>query len=100
MQKFCVMGHFLFCSSAQIHSPFSAMFKDSYIAAKMKFGNTKCSYFINNSLAPYIKEENGWTTRNFHALFGRFPTFYGYFRADAETSELSTRIPSSSSLYS
>ena len=51
------MGHFLFRSSAQIHLPFSAMFKDSYIAAKIKFGKTKCSYFINYSLAPYIKEQ-------------------------------------------
>ena len=41
-----------------------------------------------------------WTTRNFHALFGRSPTFYGHFRADVVTSESSTRIPSSSSLYS
>ena len=57
MWKFFVMGHFLFRSSAQIHSPFPVMFKDSYIAAKMKFGETKCSYFINYSLAPYIKEQ-------------------------------------------
>ena len=41
-----------------------------------------------------------WTTCNFHALFGRSSTFYGHFCADAVTSELSTHIPSSSSLYS
>ena len=29
---------------------------------------------------------------NFHALFGRSPTFYGHFGADAVTSEWSTRI--------
>ena len=53
----CVMGHFSFRSCAQINSLFSAMFKDSEIAAKMKFGKTKCSYFINYGLAPYIKEQ-------------------------------------------
>ena len=53
----CVMGHFSFCSCAQINSLFSAMFKDSQIAAKMKFGKKKCSYFINYGLAPYIKEQ-------------------------------------------
>ena len=45
------MGHFSFRSCAQII--FSAMFKD----AKMKFGKTKCSYFINYCFAPYIKEQ-------------------------------------------
>ena len=34
----CVIGHFSFCSCAQINSLFSAMFKDSQIAAKVKFG--------------------------------------------------------------
>ena len=29
------------------------------IAAKMKFGKTKCSYFIDYGLAPYIKEQLG-----------------------------------------
>ena len=53
----CVMGHFSFHSCAQINSHFSAMFKDSQIAAKMKFGKIKCSYFINYGLAPYIKEQ-------------------------------------------
>ena len=51
------MGHFSFRSCAQINSLFSTMFKDSQIAAKMKFGKTKCSYFINYGLAPYIKEQ-------------------------------------------
>ena len=32
---------------------------------------------------------------NFQALFGRFPTFCGHFRADVVTSEWSTRISSS-----
>ena len=53
----CVMGHFSFCSCAQINSLFSAMFKDSQIPAKMKFEKTKCCYFINYGLAPYIKEQ-------------------------------------------
>ena len=53
----CVMGHFPFRSCAQVNSLFSVMFKDSQIAAKMKFGKTKCSYFINFGLAPYIKEQ-------------------------------------------
>ena len=44
----CIIGHFSFCS---------AMFKDSEIATKMKFGKTKCSYFINYGLAPYINEQ-------------------------------------------
>ena len=52
-----VMGHFPLRSFAQINSLFSAMFKDSQIAAKMKFGKTKCSYFISYGLAPYIKEQ-------------------------------------------
>ena len=51
------MGHFSFRSCVQINSLFSAVFKDSEIAAKMKFGKTKCSYFINYDLAPYIKEQ-------------------------------------------
>ena len=50
-------GTFFFCFSAQINSLFSAMFKDSEVVAKMKFGKTKCSYFINYDLAPYIKEQ-------------------------------------------
>ena len=53
----CVMGHFSFSSCAKINSLFSAMFKDSQIAAKMNFGKTKCSYFINYGLAPYIKKQ-------------------------------------------
>ena len=44
--------------------------------------------------------KTGWTTRNFHALFVRSSAFYGHFQADVVTSESSTRIPSSSSLYS
>ena len=44
--------------------------------------------------------KTGWTTCNFHALFGRSPTFYGHFQADVVMSELSTCIPSCSSLYS
>ena len=50
-------GHFLFLSCGQINSLFSAMFKNSQIAAKMKFRKTKCSYFISYGLAPYIKEQ-------------------------------------------
>ena len=34
----CVTGHFSFWSCAQINSLFSAMFKDSEIAAKMNLG--------------------------------------------------------------
>ena len=33
------------------------MFKDIQIVAKMKFGKTKFSYFINYGLAVYIKEQ-------------------------------------------
>ena len=40
-------------------------------------------------------EKPGEQQGNFHALFGRSPTFYGNFRADAVTSEWSTRISSS-----
>ena len=53
----CVVGHSSFRSCAQINSRSSAMFKDSQIAAKMKFGIKKCSYFIKYGLAPYIKEQ-------------------------------------------
>ena len=41
-------------------------------------------------------EKPGGPQGNFHALFGRSPTFYGHFRADAVTSEWSTRLSSSS----
>ena len=37
-------------------------------------------------------EKPGAPQGNFHALFDRSPTFYGHFRADAGTSEWSTRI--------
>ena len=37
-------------------------------------------------------EKPGGPQGNFHALFGRSPTFYGHFRADVVTSEWSTRI--------
>ena len=40
-------------------------------------------------------EKLGGPQGNFHALFGRSPTFYGHFQADAVTSEWSTRISSS-----
>ena len=40
-------------------------------------------------------EKPGRPQGNFHALFGRSPTFYGHFRADVVTSEWSTRISSS-----
>ena len=52
----CVMGHFSFRFCAQINPLFSAMFKDIQIVAKMKFGKTKFSYFINYGLALHIKE--------------------------------------------
>ena len=42
----------------------------------------------------------GCTTRFFLFFHGRSATFYGHFRADTVTSELSTCIPSSNSLYS
>ena len=37
-------------------------------------------------------EKPGRPQGNFHALFGRSPTFYGHFQADVVTSEWSTRI--------
>ena len=40
-------------------------------------------------------EKPGGPQGNFHVLFGRSPTFYGHFRADAVTSEWSTGISSS-----
>ena len=40
-------------------------------------------------------EKPGGPQGNFHALFGRSPTFYGHFQADAVTTEWSTRISSS-----
>ena len=40
-------------------------------------------------------EKPGGPQGNFHALFGRSSTFYGHFRADAVTSECSTRISAS-----
>ena len=40
-------------------------------------------------------EKPGGPQGNFHALFDRYPTFYGHFRADVVTSEWSTRISSS-----
>ena len=36
----------------------------------------------------------GGSEGNFHALFGRSPTFFGHFWVDAVTSEPSTRMPS------
>ena len=41
-------------------------------------------------------EKLGGPQGNFHALFGRSATVYGHFRADAVTSEWSTRISPSS----
>ena len=43
-------------------------------------------------------EKPGGPQGNFHALFGRSPTFYGHFRADVVTSQWSTCILSSPSL--
>ena len=40
-------------------------------------------------------EKPGGPQGNFHALFGRSPTFYGHFRVDVVTSEWSTYISSS-----
>ena len=40
-------------------------------------------------------EKPGGPQGNFHALFGRSPTFYGHFRADVVMSEWSTRISAS-----
>ena len=40
-------------------------------------------------------EKPGGPQGNFHALFGRSPTFYGHFRVDVVTSEWSTCISSS-----
>ena len=40
-------------------------------------------------------EKPGGPQGNFHALFGRSPTFYGHFRVDVVTSEWSTSISSS-----
>ena len=40
-------------------------------------------------------EKPGGPQGNFHALFGRSPTFYGHFRADVVTSEWFTGISSS-----
>ena len=40
-------------------------------------------------------EKPGGPQGNFHALFGRSAAVYGHFRADAVTSEWSTRISSS-----
>ena len=37
-------------------------------------------------------EKPGGPLRIFHTLFGRSAAFYGHFRADTVTSELSTRI--------
>ena len=37
-------------------------------------------------------EKPGGPQGNFHALFGRSPTFYGHFRADAVTSQWSICI--------
>ena len=51
------MGHFSFRSCAQINSLFSAMFKYSQIAVKIKFGKTNCSYVINYGLVSYINEQ-------------------------------------------
>ena len=40
-------------------------------------------------------EKPGRPQGNFHALFGRSPTFYGHFRVDVVTSQWSTRISAS-----
>ena len=40
-------------------------------------------------------EKPGGPQGNFYALFGRSPTFYGHFWADAVMTEWSTRISSS-----
>ena len=44
-------------------------------------------------------EKPGGPQGNFHALFGKSPTFYGHFQADAVTSEWSIRISLSRQLY-
>ena len=40
-------------------------------------------------------EKPGGPQGNFHALFGRSPTFYGHFQVDAVMSQWSTCISSS-----
>ena len=42
----CVMSHFSFNSSTDITYIFQAMFPDSAIAQKMKFGSNRLSYLI------------------------------------------------------
>ena len=51
----CVMSHFSFNSSTDITDIFKAMFSDSAIAQKMKFGPNKLSYLICFGIAPYFK---------------------------------------------
>ena len=53
----CVISHFPLNSSTNNTDIFKAMFPDSAIAKKMKFGPNKLSYLICSGIAPYFKQQ-------------------------------------------
>ena len=53
----CVLSHLLFNSSTDITDIFKAMFPDSAIAQKMKFGPNRLSYLICFCIAPYFRQQ-------------------------------------------
>ena len=54
---YCVMFHLSFNSSADITNIFKAIFPDSAVIQKMKFGPNKLPYLICFGIAPYFKQQ-------------------------------------------
>ena len=51
-----VMTHSSLRFCENLNELFQAMFSDSKIAESFKLGKTKCGYFINYGLAPFLKQ--------------------------------------------
>ena len=50
------MTHSSYNSCNEIKALFLAMFCDSEVSKQFSLGKTKCQYFINYGVAPYVKE--------------------------------------------
>ena len=51
-----VLSSLSFRSSLELHELFKAMFSDSAIASSFQLSKTRCSYYVNYGLAPFIKD--------------------------------------------
>ena len=45
-----------FRSCSELNELFKAMFSDSVIASSFQLSKTKCSYYVNHALAPFIND--------------------------------------------